>query len=146
MKYGLASFRVLQVCALTVGKLIISLHSLSDRSRMPRFLDTNTTSFAITSRSFLAAALATQSETTRRVSQFDSWILQEADTTIPSTISAEKPSVNSSTTIKFRQSTMQSDYAKRIIEAPAAADAGNAPSEAPSCKFCLQFYGTTFYG
>ena len=100
---------------------------------MPRFLDTNTTSFAITSRSFLAAALATQSETTRRVSQFDSWILQEADTTIPSTISAEKPSVNSSTTLEFRQSTMQSDYAKRIIEAPAAADAGNAPSEAPSC-------------
>ena len=28
---------------------------------------------------------------------------------------------------------MQSDYAKRIIEAPGAADAGNAPSEAPSC-------------
>ena len=28
---------------------------------------------------------------------------------------------------------MQSDYAKRILEAPGAADAGDAPSEAPSC-------------
>ena len=35
---------------------------------MPRFLDINT-SVSITSCSFLAAALATQSETTRRVSQ-----------------------------------------------------------------------------
>ena len=47
---------------------------------MPRFLDTNTSN-SITSCSFLVAALAIQSETTRRVSQFEIMVKEIASAT-----------------------------------------------------------------
>ena len=97
---------------------------------MPQFSDTNT-SYSITSRSFLASAAASQSGTTSKVSQFDSWILQKADTSILSTISAEKPSVTPNSLLEFAQSTMKSDYAQHIVDTPDTIDNKGMPSEAP---------------